>query len=100
MNVTIIDIDNNTHFIAFKRFEYPSLMELIVNTYYSEIGECKGKALCGTCIVKVLKGHNDKALSKQEKHTLKVNDVSGKNFRLACQIMLDEDLDSSVFKIL
>tara|TARA_B100000768_G_C11172307_1_gene329250 strand:- start:248 stop:424 length:177 start_codon:yes stop_codon:yes gene_type:complete len=58
-------------------------MDLIVNTYYLEIGECKGKGLCGTCIVEVLKERNNKALSEQEKHTLKVSNATGNNFRLA-----------------
>lgn len=100
MNVTIIDIDNESHLIKYKRFEYPNLMELIVNTYYSEIGECKGKGLCGTCVLELVYGKFTNTLSKQEQHTLLVHKKGGKGFRLACQIVLDKNLDGLTFKVI
>ena len=97
MIVNVIDLDNKIHALKYKRLEYPSLMELITNSYYSEIGECKGKGLCGTCIVEVIKGFEKQPISTQEKHTLKVHNATTKN-RLACQISLDHKMNGAVFK--
>ena len=97
MTVNVIHIDNKIHALEYTRLEYPSLMDLIINTYYSEIGECKGKGLCGTCIVEVIKGFEDQMIMTQEKHTLKVHNAT-KNNRLACQISLDNKINGAVFK--
>ncbi|CAI8212068.1 MAG: Putidaredoxin [Formosa sp. Hel1_33_131] len=97
MNVNVIDIDNKTHTLNYHWLEYPSLMELIVNSYYTEIGECKGRGLCGTCIVEIIKGFDDQMIMAQEKHTLKVHNAT-KNNRLACQISLDNKINGAVFK--
>ena len=97
MVVNVIDLDNEIHSIEYKRQEYASLMELITNSYYSEIGECKGKGLCGTCIVEVIKGFEEPPVSTLEKHTLKVHNATKKN-RLACQISLDHKMNGAVFK--
>ena len=97
MVVNIIDINNKIHTLEYKRLEYPSLMELIINSYYTEIGECKGRGLCGTCIVEIIKGFDDQKIMELEKHTLKVNNAT-KNNRLACQISLDNKINGAVFK--
>ena len=56
MQVTVIDSDQTTYQIVYKKHEYANLMELMVNTFYSEIGACRGKGLCGTCCVKIIDG--------------------------------------------
>lgn len=101
MQVTVIDTDDNRYQIDYERWEYPNLMELITNTYYSEIGACRGRALCGTCIVKVIDGKTPKeAQSKQEKYTLIVNNSDEKEHRLSCQIVLDEQMHEAVFRVI
>jgi len=101
MHVTVIDSNEERYQIAYERFEYPNLMELITNTYYSEIGACRGKALCGTCIVKTVDGENlNEQRSKQEEHTLIVHNSKEKEYRLSCQIVLDENIHGAVFKVI
>lgn len=98
MKVTIIDVDQETHTLAYSHLEYPNLMELIHSAYYSEMGECRGKGLCGTCMVQVISGNMGIPINEQEKQTLKVNGVIGEKYRLACQMMLNEDIDGNIFK--
>lgn len=98
MNLTVLDSDNEIHHIAYVRLEYPSLMELISNTYYTEIGECKARGLCGTCIIEALAGYKEEAIGTQEKHTLEVNNAIEKKYRLACQILLDDKINGAFFK--
>ena len=101
MQVTVIDTNEDRYQIDYKRWEYPNLMELITNTYYSEIGACRGRALCGTCIVKVIDRKDLKEVnSKQEKYTLIVNNSNEKEHRLSCQIVLDEQINGAVFRVM
>ena len=100
MQLTVID-NNEEYKITYSRYEYASLMELITNTYFSEIGSCRGKAICGTCIIKIVDGKNiDHTRTKQEKYTLLVNDSKEKEYRLSCQILLDENIDQAVFEVM
>ncbi|WP_346882657.1 hypothetical protein [uncultured Algibacter sp.] len=99
MYVTIIDSDGENYRIDFERYEYPNLMELIVNTYYSEIGECKGKGLCATCTVVPVNGYSYGNKSQLEIDTLSVNNINNQNYRLSCQILLDKTIDGAVFRV-
>lgn len=98
MLVTVFDIDNELHKIRYKRLEYPNLMELMANSYYTEIGECKGRGLCCTCAIEILKGFHLKNMGHQEKHTLQINGLNLNKHRLACQIILDESINGASFK--
>ena len=99
--VTIIDPFKEVHEIAFNRYEYPSLMELIVNSYFEEIGDCKGRAWCGTCHVKELtKDAVGESISKEEIETLNKLDERDASSRLACQILLTENIHNKTFKII
>lgn len=98
MVVTVIDTDNETHEINFRHLEYSSLMELMVNTYFTEIGECRGRGLCGTCIVEVIGEELRADKSPDEEHILKVNDRNDPKYRLACQLILDKKIDTMIFK--
>ncbi len=99
IKVTVIDVFEEHYDIFFKRHEYANLMELIINTYYEEIGECGGRGLCGTCIVSVVFGRMIDKVDFQERHTLSVMNKNNPENRLACQIMLDESIDQFVFRI-
>ncbi|WP_299183962.1 2Fe-2S iron-sulfur cluster-binding protein [uncultured Aquimarina sp.] len=99
MKVTIIDNNDENYIINFKRFEYHNLMELIVNTYYSEIGACRGIGLCGTCIVEAVSGYVNSDKSRLEAGILSINNVMSEKYRLSCQIQLDEAIDGAIFKV-
>jgi 2Fe-2S ferredoxin len=75
--------------------EYRSLMALLNDKIYIEdFGECKGMGRCGTCIVKI-EGLPDVAntLDRNEEITLFKAGVTQRNFRLACQVLIDKNLE-------
>ncbi|WP_160114801.1 2Fe-2S iron-sulfur cluster-binding protein [Aquimarina sp. AU474] len=98
--VKIIDLDNEIHKINFKPNEYSNLMELIINHYYEEIGDCGGRGLCGTCHVQPnqLIGYDIPDL--QEIKTLDTLPGRSMSSRLACQIMTNERINKMTFKII
>ena len=98
--VNIITTNNTRIEIPFRRFQYPNLMELIVDTYYEDMGECLGRGLCGTCHVKLQWGFLNDSIEAVEKETLKNIYNVDINSRLACQIMLDEKINNMTFKII
>ncbi|WP_027391458.1 hypothetical protein [Aquimarina latercula] len=98
LKVTIIDIVNKIHEINFKRFEYPNLMELIIDNYYEEIGDCGGRAMCRTCYVKLIGNYN---LDIGDTLGIKfINPPKTLEFLFACQIIVDENINNMTFKIL
>lgn len=99
-SVNIITTDNSLVNIPFKPQEYPNLMELIIDTYYEDIGECLGRGLCGTCHVKIVSGILKSSMDSTEEETLNKTYHSNLNSRLACQIMLTKHIDKMTFKII
>jgi len=99
-SVNIITTDNKLISIPFRRFEYPNLMELIIETTYEDIGECLGRGLCGTCHVKLQSGSLNDLIEPVELETLSNLNNKDTNSRLACQIMLDEKINNLTFKII
>ncbi|WP_100612715.1 2Fe-2S iron-sulfur cluster-binding protein [Confluentibacter lentus] len=99
-HVNIISTNNKRIEIPFKRFQYPNLMELIVDTFYEDIGECLGRGLCGTCHVKLESGSINDNIEPVEKETLLKLYNSDIKSLLACQIMLDEKINNMTFKII
>lgn len=83
----------------FKTNEYHNLMELLFDKYLQDWGECKGRAWCGTCHIKIIKGQISDEMDSDEKHTLAIIDNASENSRLACQIPLNDKLDGIVFRI-
>ncbi|WP_338358768.1 2Fe-2S iron-sulfur cluster-binding protein [Yeosuana marina] len=98
--VHIITNNNKCVEIPFKRYEYPNLMELIVDTYYEDIGECLGRGLCGTCHVKLIEGSLNDIITVTEKETLNQVNYFDETSRLSCQIILDEKINNLTFKII
>ncbi len=98
--VTITDSYNDIFELLFTKHQYPSLMTLIANHYPEEFGECKGRGLCGTCHIKITSGNINEPIEITEKETLKNCYDTDKNSRLACQIMLNEEIDDMTFKII
>jgi len=82
--------------------EYRSLMVLIYDRIYIDgFGECRGMGRCGTCKV-VIDGDPDTltGMDRNEVSTLAKGGKGGKGVRLACQILIDEQLDGRTVTVL
>lgn len=97
--VKIIDTQNMAYTIPYRQYEYPNLMELVIDHLYDDIGECLGRGLCGTCHVTLISGKLDDKIHLQEQETLSKLKNTHKNSRLACQIILNEKINNMTFKI-
>mgnify|MGYP001545166857 CR=1 FL=1 len=82
--------------------EYRSLMMLIYDRVYVDgFGECRGMGRCGTCRVAIdgdpgtLTG-----MDRNEEATLAKTGHEPGEVRLACQILLDEELDGRTVRVL
>ena len=99
-SITIINEKEISTTLAFIPYAYPNLMEFIVNELFEDIGACKGKAWCGTCHGVVVEGvFNLEDIIGDEVKTLGRLTTEPQS-RLACQIMLEPDLDGMIFKII
>lgn len=97
-SVNIIDTAGEQHSIEYNRGDFRNLMELIVNSIYEEIGDCKGRAWCGTCLVENIAGlyTEIKSITEQEK----LNEFERtKPTRLSCQLILDEKLNGTTWRV-
>ncbi|MGS0525204.1 hypothetical protein ACU8V7_08505 [Zobellia nedashkovskayae] len=100
LSLTYIDEYGEKCHANFVTNEYHSLMELLFDKYMQDWGDCKGRAWCGTCHIKI---HSECTLDKMditEKNTLSTILNADKTSRLACQIPLNSNLDGVVFSIL
>jgi 2Fe-2S ferredoxin len=97
-NVNIIDSTGELHAIEFKQGEYANLMELIVNSIYEEIGDCRGRAWCGTCLVEEITTSYNELINIDEEEKLTELEVEPA-FRLSCQLMLDQNLDNTTWRV-
>lgn len=98
--VNIIDTYNEVYKISYRQFEYPNLMELIIDNLYDDIGDCLGRGLCGTCHVKLVSGECNYKVYENEKLTLSKLYNTDESSRLACQIILDKNINHTTFKII
>jgi len=100
-SITIINTEGVSKTLSFTPYAYRNLMEFIVHELYEDIGACKGKAWCGTCHGAVLQGacHDEDLIIGNEVKTLQGLTTCPQS-RLACQIMLEPELDGMVFKII
>ena len=93
---TIIDTIGKTHRIVTLKHSYPSMMELIVNELLEDIGDCKGRVWCGTCIVKQLLGNATGPIDPDEASLLA--DYPNADFapiRLSCQVEITAELEGT-----
>jgi 2Fe-2S ferredoxin len=100
INFTIVS-DEEEFTVETYAGEYRNLMALITDKIYVEdFGECKGMGRCGTCVIEIIKTEN-KFLSfeRNEEATIKKTGITNPNYRLACQILVDEQLKNMTFRI-
>lgn len=83
----------------FKLNEYHNLMELLFDKYMEDVGDCKGRAWCGTCHIQILEGSLSGKMDIDEKDTLSKSEDVAQNSRLACQIPVNAELHNLVFRI-
>lgn len=98
-HLTFIDDLGKQYKAEFKTNEYHNLMELLFDKYLQDWGECKGRAWCGTCHIKIIKGQLSTEIDREEKYTLSILDNATQSSRLACQIPLNQELDGVIFSI-
>ncbi|WP_226979473.1 2Fe-2S iron-sulfur cluster-binding protein [Zobellia roscoffensis] len=75
-------------------------MELLLDKYMQDWGDCKGRAWCGTCHIKI---NSDCSLGKMEmdeEHTLSNILDTDQTSRLACQIPVNSNLNGITFSVL
>ncbi len=100
ISFTVID-ENAEHVIETHAGEYRNLMALIADKIYVEdFGECKGMGRCGTCVIEIVKTENEfPSQERNEEATLKKTGITGAKYRLACQLLINEKLVNSTFRI-
>lgn len=82
--------------------EYRSLMMLIYDKISpEEFGDCLGMGKCGTCLVEIIESQNKlSTYNRNEKTTLSKNGITSKNVRLACQILVDDQINGLKLSVL
>jgi len=99
--LTYSDSFDEKHLVQFHWHEYNNLMELIWDQTIEDWGECKGRAWCGSCHIKIQQSKN--ALTPadaEEKLCLSNQENSASDSRLACQLELTEKLDGAIIQFL
>jgi 2Fe-2S ferredoxin len=100
INIKVLH-DAEEYQIATYNGEYRNLMMLLYDKIYIEnFGECKGMGRCGTCMVEIIETKNVLAgLARNEEATIKKTGVTHPDCRLACQILVTEELKNAVVRI-
>ena len=75
-------------------------MDLILNELWEDWGDCRGRAMCGTCQIEILEGKTDSEMGSFEANTLDTLPNKTSRSRLACQIMIDKSVHNMKFRIL
>lgn len=100
ISFSVIDTIGKEHHIKTYLHSYPSLMELIVNELLEDIGDCRGRAWCGTCIVRQLKGKPLTLIENDEATLLETYpNETNSLVRLSCQIEISPDLNESTWLV-
>ncbi len=96
----VIDEFGEEKTLEFKPFEYRNLMDLVLNELWEDWGDCRGRAMCGTCHIEILNGKPGDEMEPFEEQTLDGLPNKTHNSRLACQISIDPSIDNMRFRIL
>ena len=77
-----------------------NLMEVLKASEYDILATCGGMALCATCHVRVLEGHDQlPPVSDAELDILDTLPTAHDDSRLACQLRVDECMEGTLFRI-
>lgn len=99
---TIIDTVGDTHNVEVPPYAYRSLMEFIADELFDEIGDCRGRAWCGTCIVRQISGNQmeNVRLDEDEMDLLaKYPNPENALIRLSCQIQINAELENTCWVV-
>ena len=82
--------------------EYRNLMMLLFDKIYLEdFGECKGMGKCCTCMIEIIESENEiSSLGRNEQASLQKAGMTDSKQRLACQILVSEELHNATIKII
>lgn len=77
--------------------EYRNLMVLLNEKFYLEsFGECRGMGRCCTCVVEIKAAENCLIeMHRNEASTLGKSGIHKPGMRLACQIIINEELNNA-----
>ena len=98
--VYVIDQFGEETKLTFRLLEYNNLMDLVLNELWEEWGDCRGRAMCGTCQIDILSDNFPHEKKPFEAHTIELLSNNTSRSRLACQITLDRSIDNMRFRIL
>ena len=89
------------HCISTYEGEYRNLMHLITDKIFVEgFGDCKGMCRCGTCLVETFGLDEDAAImERNEAAIIRQLGAGNDNTRLACQLLIDENLQHATIGI-
>ncbi|MEO8711547.1 MAG: 2Fe-2S iron-sulfur cluster-binding protein [Parafilimonas sp.] len=81
--------------------EYRNLMILLYDKIFIEgFGECGGMGRCGTCLVKITGSKAVNTFNRNEESTLHKTGIAVTNMHLACQVLVDENLENINIEIM
>ena len=98
--IYVIDELGEERSLTFKTLEYNNLMDLVLNELWEEWGDCRGRAMCGTCHIEILDNATNIKLDPFEANTLGNLQNKTSRSRLACQITIDRSIHNMRFRIL
>ena len=99
INVTIIDLEGNSHELVGPTDMSMNIMELCKAYELPVLGECGGMAMCATCQCYL---ESDTPLDDQSDAELDMLDQAffvKSTSRLGCQIQLSEEIDGIVLRL-
>ena len=77
------------------------MMLIYDKLYPDDFGDCRGMGKCGTCLIEILDCKASPTfMDRNEEATRKRHHIYNENIRLACQILIDEQLDGIKIKVL
>lgn len=99
-HIHIIDKKEQEATLPYEPYEYNSIMELLENEFLEDWGDCRGRAMCGTCHIEILEGNLYEEADDFECNTIEELPNQTTKSRLACQIIPDESIHNLKFRIL
>ena len=97
---TVVDASQE-YAVATHANEYRNLMVLLNNMIYLEnFGDCGGQGRCATCLISISGPRLKTAgLERNERSTLDKKGLTQTGIRLACQLLITEELHGAVVTI-